>query len=232
VRGRHAKLTHILFGLAAGAAATASDAQICAPFTDVAASSGFCSNIQWLFNRDIIEGCTATQYCPANFVRRDQMAAFINRLADNAVFQQGGNAFGETAVLGTSDARAVEIVAEGQRAFRVWYVPADANPAGVNVLAGTSNNVIACTGLSCQLGSVPAVRGGTIAGGGAPETGAAWRDRSGWLYQCGEGAFSFAAGIGARASASRCFVCSDASSTLATQCKHPESVPGAGDRRV
>ena len=32
-------------------------------------------------------------YCPAQFVRRDQMAAFMNRLG-NVVFAQGGSAFG------------------------------------------------------------------------------------------------------------------------------------------
>jgi hypothetical protein len=54
-----------------GAWSAPARAQICAPFTDVLASSGFCSSIQWLFNRGVTQGCTATQYCPANFVRRD-----------------------------------------------------------------------------------------------------------------------------------------------------------------
>ncbi len=58
-------------------------AQNCAPFTDVLAADQFCSNIQWMFNRGVTLGCTANQYCPANFVRRDQMAAFMNRLADS-----------------------------------------------------------------------------------------------------------------------------------------------------
>jgi hypothetical protein len=58
-------------------------AQTCTPFTDVAASSAFCSNIQWLYNRGVTTGCTATTFCPAQFVRRDQIAAFLNRLANN-----------------------------------------------------------------------------------------------------------------------------------------------------
>jgi hypothetical protein len=61
-----------------GAWAAPAQAQICAPFTDVLASSGFCTNIQWLFNRGVTQGCTATQFCPANFVRRDQIAALLN----------------------------------------------------------------------------------------------------------------------------------------------------------
>jgi hypothetical protein len=142
-------------------------AQICAPFTDVPASSGFCADIQWMYNRGITTGCTtATTYCPAQFVRRDQMAAFLSRLADNAVFQQGGNAFGATAVLGTTDDRAVEIVVDGERALRVWNVPASASVLGsVNVLGGHSSNVISRT---CGVLGCPGdpVRGGTIAGGG------------------------------------------------------------------
>jgi len=49
----------------------------------VQAADPFCTNIQCLFNRGVTLGCTANQYCPAQFVRRDQMAAFLNRLADN-----------------------------------------------------------------------------------------------------------------------------------------------------
>lgn len=55
-------------------------AQICAPFTDVAAASGFCTNIQWMHNRGITLGCTATAYCPNSGVTRASMALFLNRL--------------------------------------------------------------------------------------------------------------------------------------------------------
>ena len=37
-------------------------AQICTPFTDVSAQDP-CGNIQWMFNREITHGCTATAYC-------------------------------------------------------------------------------------------------------------------------------------------------------------------------
>ena len=72
-----------LAGLVLAVSAPSARAQSCAPFTDVPASSSFCGNIQWLFNRQITLGCAPSQYCPADFVRRDQMAAFLNRLADN-----------------------------------------------------------------------------------------------------------------------------------------------------
>jgi hypothetical protein len=127
-------------------------AQICTPFTDVLASSAFCGNIQWLLNRGITQGCTATQYCPANFVRRDQIAAFLNRLADKAVFQQGGNAFGGNAVLGTNDAQPLDLRVNGARVMR--YEPHALSP---NVIGGHPANSVTA-----------GVRGATIAGGGLP----------------------------------------------------------------
>jgi hypothetical protein len=157
-------------------------AQSCAPFTDVLASSSFCGNIQWLFNRGITQGCTATEYCPASFVRRDQIAAFLNRLADNLFpltcasgqvmkwnngtwacasddvvggangFVQGGNAFGATAVLGTNDVQPLEIKAGNARVMR--YEP---NAISPNVIGGSPVNGVAA-----------GVRGATIAGGGVP----------------------------------------------------------------
>lgn len=55
-------------------------AQQCDVFTDVQAADSFCPSVQWLKNRGITTGCTATQYCPANPVTRAQMALFLNRL--------------------------------------------------------------------------------------------------------------------------------------------------------
>ncbi len=54
------------------------------PFVDVAAASGFCSNIEWVKNRGVTTGCAAVPggYCPGTAVTRDAMAAFMNRLTD------------------------------------------------------------------------------------------------------------------------------------------------------
>lgn len=65
-------------------------------------------------------------------------------------FVQGGNAFGATAVLGTTDFYAVEVNVNGERAMR--YAPATIP----NLVGGSSSNVV-----------VTGVRGGTIGGGGA-----------------------------------------------------------------
>ena len=51
-------------------------------FTDVLTTDSFCSNAEWLKNRGVTLGCTATGYCPFDFVTRAQMALFMNRLAD------------------------------------------------------------------------------------------------------------------------------------------------------
>lgn len=52
----------------------------CAGYTDVSSASAFCANVQWIRNRGITQGCTATAYCPNDAVSRLAMAAFLNRL--------------------------------------------------------------------------------------------------------------------------------------------------------
>lgn len=54
----------------------------CSGLTDVDLGSAFCPSIEWLRNRAITTGCTATQYCPTDPVNRLQMAAFLNRLGN------------------------------------------------------------------------------------------------------------------------------------------------------
>lgn len=65
-------------------AAVPAAAQDCAGFTDVLASNPTCANIEWVKNRSITVGCTAAPaplaYCPNDFVTRQSMAAFLNRL--------------------------------------------------------------------------------------------------------------------------------------------------------
>lgn len=54
----------------------------CAGFTDLDLGSPFCPNVEWLRNRAITLGCTATTYCPGDAVSRLAMAAFLNRLGN------------------------------------------------------------------------------------------------------------------------------------------------------
>ena len=52
----------------------------CAGFSDVQDTDSFCTAVEWLKNRSITLGCTASTYCPANAVTRASMALFLNRL--------------------------------------------------------------------------------------------------------------------------------------------------------
>ena len=54
----------------------------CVGFTDVDDTSQFCKNVEWMKNRAITLGCTASQYCPNDVVTRIAMAAFLRRLGD------------------------------------------------------------------------------------------------------------------------------------------------------
>ena len=76
-------LKSIIVGCAALVAVAASGpatAQSCVGFTDVPGSDAFCPNVEWIRNRAITLGCTATAYCPSENVSRVQMAAFLNRM--------------------------------------------------------------------------------------------------------------------------------------------------------
>jgi hypothetical protein len=54
--------------------------QACGGFTDVTPANFFCNDVEWIKNRGVTLGCTATLYCPNNNVLRSQMAAFLARL--------------------------------------------------------------------------------------------------------------------------------------------------------
>lgn len=77
------------------------------------------------------------------------MAAFVNRLT-GTFYGQNGNAFGATAVLGTTDNNALDLRVNGARAMRLQ--PTGGSP---NVIGGHANNA-----------AVPSYEGQTIAGGG------------------------------------------------------------------
>lgn len=71
----------VLLAAAALFGAAPASAQSCnAVFSDVPANDPFCTNVEWIYNRGITQGCSATAFCPANFVTRGEMAAFLARL--------------------------------------------------------------------------------------------------------------------------------------------------------
>ena len=135
-------------------------AQNCAPFNDVLASDPFCANIQWMYNRGVTLGCAAPGgqqwYCPADFVHRDQMAAFMNRLG-NVTFQQGGHSFAATGVLGTTDGQPLDVRVNDERVMRYEPNAVSPNVIGANPANLASTNVL----------------GATIGGGGSSNSAAA-----------------------------------------------------------
>jgi hypothetical protein len=141
--------TLALLGLTLGCSTGEVLAGPCEGFTDVDASSPFCTHVAWVKNRGITLGCTSTLYCPNDAVTRLQMAIFLYRFG-NVVHQQGGNAFGATSVIGTTDAQAHEVIVGGSRVMRF-----EPNATSPNLIGGHPLNAIA-----------PGVRGGTISGGG------------------------------------------------------------------
>jgi hypothetical protein len=63
-----------------------------AGFTDVADHSVFVADIQWMKDNGITKGCnppTNDRFCPGNNVTREQMSAFMHRLAINRVVDAG-----------------------------------------------------------------------------------------------------------------------------------------------
>ena len=77
LRGFTVVILSLALSLAIAPAALAAP---CAGFSDVDDSSVFCVNVEWIKNRAVTLGCTATTYCANDAVSRLAMAAFMNRL--------------------------------------------------------------------------------------------------------------------------------------------------------
>lgn len=61
-------------------------------FDDVADDNMFVSDIQWMKDAGIVRGCNPpanTDYCPESDVTREQLAAFLHRVAKNRVVDAG-----------------------------------------------------------------------------------------------------------------------------------------------
>lgn len=78
-------------------------------FTDVEADSVFRTDIDWLASAGVTKGCnppTNDRFCPGSNVTREQMAAFMHRLADYQVVDAGavgGYAADELMAAGAGD---------------------------------------------------------------------------------------------------------------------------------
>ncbi len=87
----------------------------------------------------------------------------MHRLGENPAFVNGGNAFGATPQLGTTDANALEVYVSSVRALRI-EPPGDATyPTSANVIGGGSGNSAAAGVSGATIGG----GGGSVASGGA-----------------------------------------------------------------
>jgi hypothetical protein len=150
----------LLLGFALSLIATSAVAQNCDGFVDVLASNPFCPDVTWLKAYGVTMGCDATHFCPNDYVSRLEMAAFMHRLGKDPAFVNGGNAFGGSAAIGTTDNNALFFIVDGQLAMAV--LPA------VDPTFGFNPNVV--NGASSVASGIA---GATIAGGGGcnPGTG-------------------------------------------------------------
>ncbi len=116
----------------------------CAGFVDVDdANAEYCAAVNFMRNTGITAGCDATHYCPNDATTRLQMALFLKRMADRAVFKQGGNAFGAPAVIGTTDAQGLTVLVGNRPLLRGARVDANDNHAPTLVGGYAGNGVAA-----------------------------------------------------------------------------------------
>jgi hypothetical protein len=54
-------------------------------FDDVNDAAFYANDVEWLKDNNITTGCTATSYCPNDYVTRGEMAAFLHRTAGTLV---------------------------------------------------------------------------------------------------------------------------------------------------
>ena len=103
-------------------------------FGDVPTSSTFHTNVANIYRAGITTGCGVGLYCPSESVRRDQMAAFLNR-----GLGRGGNA----------EAQSVEIDSQGED---VTYIELTVPGAGwLHVTADGMGYTTATTGCPCEI---------------------------------------------------------------------------------
>ena len=77
------RLNKLLVAAAVVLFPTVASADMCAgasPFDDVAPGAIYCTNAEWLANRNITLGCGGANFCPDPPVTRAAMALFMNRL--------------------------------------------------------------------------------------------------------------------------------------------------------
>lgn len=145
----------------------------CGGFADVTSTDSYCNSVEWLRNRTITAGCTATLYCPPEVVTRASMALFQYRLGGVMSPLLGITERIESAALdtqpivcaGTSDIAPVAYPRNVQAFFSASIETTGALTAGVTLVASRN------AGATWEPVSLTRMR--------AQTSGVAWRSASG-----------------------------------------------------
>lgn len=86
---RRTALMFVLAGLVGALVATPVAVYASHQFTDVPNTNPFHADIDWLADAGVTKGCGTDVYCPKENVTREQMAAFMHRLADSQEVDAG-----------------------------------------------------------------------------------------------------------------------------------------------
>lgn len=143
-------------------------------FTDVPANNPHRNDITWLADAGVTLGCNPpanTEYCPDQAVRRDQMASFLKRLAENQVVDAGSLGGQEPDAYRTVVAADLDSdlgVSHRDEPTEVNTVTLTAPAPGVIVVSGTAL-LVNSDPAPAYLGLRPAVNGNVVPGaGGTP----------------------------------------------------------------
>jgi len=150
----------------------------CAGFADVDSASPFCPAVEWIKNRGVTLGCTASEYCPDTAVSRLAMAAFMKRLGDaltpvslsadvasGAIDLDAGVVACQTADLGVTDFPRAAYADVTLSATAV----ADVTIAADLVVSADGGANWSALGASANRGSAPAGQWGTLSDVGAKD---------------------------------------------------------------
>ena len=166
-------------------------------FDDVPDNNVFAADIEWLADAGITKGCNPpanTEFCPGSYVTREQMAAFMHRLAggdDRTVdgrldaledLLAGVSRNGDTLLF---DGMNLQIVngmgkTDSKNTLGNLIIGYNESPGGATVYRGGSHNLV--VGDEHQYrswGGIVAGRGNTVSGSWASVTGGSWNTASG-----------------------------------------------------
>ncbi|MDH4117240.1 MAG: S-layer homology domain-containing protein [Acidimicrobiia bacterium] len=126
-------------------------------FTDVPDSNVFHDDISWLSDAEVTKGCnppTNDQFCPSDNVTREQMAAFMRRLAENQVVDAGtvgGKGSGDLVRVATDRMPQSETVTSGVALSTQIEAPAGGGVLLMNAAIPVFGNATDDVSFSCTI---------------------------------------------------------------------------------